>query len=778
LTNDAYLRTAQQRAAVARLVSLIGYRPRPALGGFGKVAALSTAKLPIKVPLGLGIQSKPAPGKKPQVFQVDADTMIAAGGALAVEPAIDTGLDPSSVLLKGAISGVKPGDKLMLVHEDWKQGSPAYAWVTVDRITQEKDPRGKPNTRITWDTKIDITKFPTGTKAKDCQLFRSTRTAQLFQASVATTIVAEEASHPIFAILLVLDPRLHLAALARDVAVGDRLVVTAPKATGTGAWLVQIVEYAEYTWYSNATTDDDLRNGEFWDPNPVPHSVLSYEHSSLSPALSATDVPNVRVHYGLTSVGEIIDTPATSITSSSLTLISTAGAPEGLAVGSDAFLEDATGAGCAVKVKAISTPATGGPATITCEGINTALRPPLRLLYNVLSVSEGQSVADEILGSGDATRGGQSFTLQKSPVAYMAGAAPGSSLPFHSTVKVRVGGVEWSEVDSFVDQPKGARVFVTFEDADGKTHVLFGDGVNGARLPTGENNVVASYRHGAGHDAPGAAALTTLLQSIPGLSGVRSPVAMNGGADAEPPDQMRRYAPLSTFAFGRAISLADYEAIAVTAGAKRAQAIYSYDAARQKALVKVYVDDAAAAAQAKSALTLAVDPSVPFEVQAVKPDAVSLEVTLRTDEAFDTEAVRQGVRDALLAPESELFGAAAPIGGAIYESQIAAVCMSVAGVLEVTGIKLSVASEAQAAAQPGNQSIMYRSNTQRARFAKTILYQTKILEPASVNTVVTSSFRRVSTPTAERHSPGEGAVFALEDKNLVIVIEGGGDGIG
>ena len=93
----------------------------------------------------------------------------------------------------------------------------------------------------------------------------------------------------------------------------------------------------------------------------------------------------------------------------------------------------------------------------------------------------------------------------------------------------------------------------------------FGDGVNGARLPTGVNNVVATYRIGAGAASPPAGKLTVIAQSYPGLRSVLNPVAVGGGADPDPPDQIRRYAPRSVLTFGRAVSVFDYEALAAQA---------------------------------------------------------------------------------------------------------------------------------------------------------------------------------------------------------------------
>jgi hypothetical protein len=116
---------------------------------------------------------------------------------------------------------------------------------------------------------------------------------------------------------------------------------------------------------------------------------------------------------------------------------------------------------------------------------------------------------------------------------------------------VWVNGLEWKEVRSFYGLAADAQVFVTEEDEQGKTHVLFGDGENGARLPTGLNNVTANYRYGSGAQAPDAGSLTVVLQPQPGLKAIRNPVQAGGGSDADAPAKVRRLAPRSVLTFRR-----------------------------------------------------------------------------------------------------------------------------------------------------------------------------------------------------------------------------------
>ena len=94
--------------------------------------------------------------------------------------------------------------------------------------------------------------------------------------------------------------------------------------------------------------------------------------------------------------------------------------------------------------------------------------PPLRTLFNLLNVSRGTTVLNEVLGSGNSLILGQDFMLQKSPVThYLNSPESISGDNYSSTVRVWVNQVEWTEVRSFYNQPADAQVFLTREDEEG-----------------------------------------------------------------------------------------------------------------------------------------------------------------------------------------------------------------------------------------------------------------------------------------------------------------------
>jgi predicted phage baseplate assembly protein len=353
-------------------------------------------------------------------------------------------------------------------------------------------------------------------------------------------------------------------------------------------------------------------------------------------------------------------------------------------------VEDAQGEGAQVQATA-----TAGSPDVAIAGTKgspvPALQPPVQVLWDLFTVSRGRTVANERLGTGDATVPGQHFPLAQTPVTYLADTVSRSGERYSSTIVLSVDGIRWTEVPDFYGQPSDARVFVTREDDQGKTHVLIGDGLNGARLATGAV-VSATYRVGSGANVPEAGALSTILTPVPNLASVRNPVPSGGGADPDPPDQIRRFAPRSVLTFGRAVSGDDYEVVAAQApGVRRAAAVWSWDPTEQRAVVSVYVgDDDAAVDSARDALRAEADPNRPVVVLPALARSSQLLLSLRIAADRDPDPVVAAVRAALVDPDTGLF---APgilrIGEPLYRSRIEHVC-SVPGVLAVHDLQFQV----------------------------------------------------------------------------------------
>src|SRR5262249_4980950 len=153
------------------------------------------------------------------------------------------------------------------------------------------------------------------------------------------------------------------------------------------------------------------------------------------------------------------------------------------------------------------------------------------LLRHVARASQGQTGMHEIVGSGDAAAKFQSFTLQRQPLTYVPSSAPGGVT---SSLRLFVNQLQWKEVPELFGEPLTAQVFSTHTREDGKTLIQGGGSRFGAAFPTGNANVTATYRVGAGTAGRvDAGSLTTLLDRLPGLASVTNPLPADGGADPE-----------------------------------------------------------------------------------------------------------------------------------------------------------------------------------------------------------------------------------------------------
>ncbi len=750
IASQAYLRTADLPESLTRLIQLLGYRPRPGIGARGTLAALVTGPKPATLPKGLQVQSKPGPGSQPLLFELDADTPIAPAdqAALAI-PAPAASLvsgTTASLLVAGSVGGLKPGDALLLVAKGWIGADGNFAHGTLATLAAVKAPNGATNTAITMNIDsagtIDSAggDLPAATAA-GFRLLKTTATATLYQyvdPSYGWSAIGEGETDATGANTGFAE----LASIVRQIVPGDVILLEDPSPNpANAAQAASVTSVQELVYYANNPTNPPSPPpppaGSTTPPIaiPIPHTRLNFR----LPGNTFGDATTVVVRHGWRDVGVLIDPPASALAASAgaaVTLASASGAAFPVPQGTAVLVEDAIGDGAAAAVDT--------PTTLRLAAPVPALAAPLRALFNLLPVSRGKTVADEVLGSGDARVAGQDFALKKAPVTYFQDPAGRSGDFYSSTVQVAVNGVQWAEVPSFYGQGPDARIFVTREDEQGNTHVLFGDGVNGAKLPTGVNNVVASYRFGSGAATPEAGTLTVVLQPQPALQALRNPLPPTGGADPDPPARIRTLAPRSVLTFQRAVSLDDYAAIAAAApGVVQAKAEYQFDAAAQRPRVIVYVaGDGGAVGAARAALAGAADPNRPPQVLAAIPVELFLALTCIRDPAYDDAMVRAGLHAALLDPDTGLFGInVVAIGQVFYASQIDAACLSVPGVLAVHALEL----------RPGGELEPLIWNGLRAELA-----------PGALRRAVRARFIALRR-SGPRYDPGPGRSFVLPD---------------
>lgn len=655
--NENLLATATQDASVRRLVKILGYRPRPGIGGTANLGVLFTGTRPLLLPAGFRVQSKPAPGKQPQTFETtDAVTLLPPDAVNAAPPGLLSG-PAHQLYLEGNNKTLAPGDLLLLAPAGKPQDG---ILLTVGQVRHADDSAGNAYTEI----------VPTGAPvlpAADAGAYRllaSRRSAGLWKYATTINLIASP---------------LELEGVDRTLAAGQVMLLSAPGTTLAPVKL-NITGTTEAIWYTNG--DGSLPPSAPAIPAGAPHTQVAWSTTGvLDTNVWHNAASKVRVLLDWQPAGTLRNVPLASYNGTPPTLLAAAGKQFRTGNAQTVLLEGADALGALATVSVLpSAPGTLQIAAFTAGAV-PALATPLRVLTNTLRLTRGKSVDKEVLGIGNASQAGQEFTLAKSPLTYLP-AGDG----YRSTLRVYVNGAEWHEVASFYGQPANATVFITYEDDEHKTHVQFGDWVNGSGLPSGAE-VSAWYRIESGADGVDPGGLTVISKPLPGVVAVRQPTASGGGADPDSPAHIRHDAPRSILTFGRAISADDYDVIAARApGVARVRSYFAWNADEQRATVKLYVGDTPAALEsARNALRLSADPNRRVTVLAASPVLAALFVGLRIAPGRVPQEVAAEVRSALAEPESGLLGARRlGIGESIYFSQLAKACLDVPDVQALT----------------------------------------------------------------------------------------------
>lgn len=264
---------------------------------------------------------------------------------------------------------------------------------------------------------------------------------------------------------------------------------------------------------------------------------------------------------------------------------------------------------------------------------NAYVRETVRVLANVARATDGQTV-DETLGSGDAAASFQRFALKQNPLTFVSAAVSGG---IRAAITVRVNGIEWKLADNLFAAGPQDRVYMLETSSDGQTYVVFGDGVNGARLPSGQENVTARYRRGIGKAGNlDAGQLSVPLSRPLGLSSVVNPLPATGGGDPETLEEARGSLPFPLRTLGRIVTLQDYEDFArASAGIAKCSAHWIWDGHRWVALVTIAGPDGSvipagtpAFDDLRSALQSAGDPHVPADITNYRPRFFDVDASL------------------------------------------------------------------------------------------------------------------------------------------------------
>jgi hypothetical protein len=280
-------------------------------------------------------------------------------------------------------------------------------------------------------------------------------------------------------------------------------------------------------------------------------------------------------------------------------------------------------------------------------------RDTVTIYGNVVEATHG-ATRNEVLGSGDAAKAFQTFTLKQSPLTFVSAATVAG---VDTTLQVRVNDVQWHEAASLAALGPKDRKFLTRTDNNGKSSVVFGDGERGVRLPTGIENVKATYRSGIGKPGNVKAGQITLLGTRPlGVKEVTNPLRASGGADSDSRDQARQNVPIALLALDRLVSVSDYADFSRTfAGIGKAAAWHDTDGQQQLVrLVIAGADDIPIDRSSDlyrnlyAALHRFGDPYLPIAVAVRERLTLVISANVKVDPDYQWETLEPNIRAALL----------------------------------------------------------------------------------------------------------------------------------
>jgi hypothetical protein len=285
------------------------------------------------------------------------------------------------------------------------------------------------------------------------------------------------------------------------------------------------------------------------------------------------------------------------------------------------------------------------------------------------------------IGHGNGAVGGQSFVLPVNPLTHVGVPTPPGAA---AALTIRVDGLLWTPTASLREAGPLDSVYALRHQEDGSTVVQFGDGVHGRRLPSGTNNVVASWRKGLGQTGMVRAGQLTLLAGAPqGVKSAVNPLPAYGAADGETIDDARRNAPLSVMTLGRIVTLTDYADFArAFIGVAKAHAIWSWSGSQRTILLTAAgIDGAPLAPRDLGNLTAAIaaasDRAIAVRIENYRPALFRLSAGIRVHTAYVPDVVVADIKRTL----SQQFGfASRDVGQPVARSEVIAAMQTVPGV--------------------------------------------------------------------------------------------------
>ena len=723
VANESYLRTATERVSLQELGKLIGYRLRPGVAAETWLAfALETprsapANLPpepgafvtgipgaLALSAGLKVQSVPGPGEKPQTFETVED-FDARPEWNAMRPWLSElrqpGPSATETWLAGVRNNLKAGDALVFVDPAFFAQPASNTNWNFRRIDSVEPDDANDRTRVTWKGALSTA----STEASPLQVHALRKRAAVFGHNAPMwPSMSRQFRHgypggkdatdwPDFTLSELVN-HVDLDAVFGEIKPDGLAVLTrlgwdiSTVATSGSASMVAKVGTTvsflqkSFTGLYQITSANDASRAAFALSGKVTRLGLRGLDNDFLDFVRETSV------YAQSELLTLAPYPVTEpVSGPTLPLAVT---PDGFFAGRKVIVTGLASDDGARRVHQATLLAAKPHQNGALLTITPPLPAPLRretvvVHANVALATHGETVA-QILGAGDASRPFQRFELQRLPLTHRSAAnASGAA----RELSVRVGVVEWLETPALFGAAAAERAYALSVDAQGKVWVVFGDGVHGARLPSGVNNVRARYRQGLGTEGNvGADQLTQLMSRPLGLKSVSNPLAAQGGTAPEAAGQARRTMPLGTRTLGRVVSLLDYEDFAMAfAGIAKAQARVLPLAGGPAIAITVAGQDGVQLSAGHPvwnnlwlALKAGGDPHVNVLLLPYQKSVFHLGLKLRRDPAYELKPLLAAVEETLR--RRYAFDARA-LGQPVLQSEVIAAVHSVPGVVAV-----------------------------------------------------------------------------------------------
>ncbi|WP_155368521.1 putative baseplate assembly protein [Catellatospora vulcania] len=689
LAQESYLRTATERLSLTELGRLVGYRLRPGVAAATDLAfhveppppaAVSAATSPfhrvrqpesVPIPAGTPVRSVPGPGEQQQVFEtvepIEASPRWNTLRPLQTRKTV-VGSGRTSLYTAGLAANLKPGDLLLFHGAAGFEVRPIASAARQDKLDR---------TLVTWQDALTVAGPLTAYVMRkrlsvfgwNAPLWKSM--AKEFKISYGCETCADWPSYWI-------------------------------QPMPSGGW-GDPADYPSQPWYLRVDVDGshpdlggshivlsdgtahrhftvaslaELSRAEFAISGKVTRVKLS---GSYSQYLTFFDKVRQTTVYAGSEQLTLAEEPDTSpVTGGQITV---SGHVADLEPGRRLLV-----VGQQTETATLLSAVKSGPDTVltfTQDLAHHHARDTVQIFGNVAAATHGETV-HQLLGDGQAAKAFQRFALAHAPLTFVQADNPAGA---SSTLELRVNDVLWTETPTLYPARPGDRVYATADTPAGAVEVGFGDGVRGARVPTGQHNVRARYRKGTGAAGNLPAGALTQLGSPPlGVTGVTNPAPALGGADPDAADHARAGIPLSTTTLGRAVSLTDYADFSRTFPgiAKAAATVLPVRHVRTIVVTVAGPGGTPVPQQVRARLVNALhgygDPLVPVVVVPHRQVPFQLRMKVRRDPAYELSQVLRAVADTLTAS----FGfAARDFARPVQQSEVIAAAHRAAGVVAV-----------------------------------------------------------------------------------------------